>query len=199
MAAVGKTGKEWRKVDPADVEEWRRLVVDERKTYREVGRHFDRSHKVVQYHIRERQPGGPIIKHRPGLKRNRKHLPPSVDRTLIRLLTAARGRSRSWKGIEFDMALSDARALYEQQQGLCVLTGLSMDLHSRTGQKGPRNPFVMSIDRIDSSRGYVVGNVRLVVWAANAAMNVWGEEVFAKIAEAYIRHRDSKIAGVDRA
>ena len=199
MAAVGKTGKEWRKVDPVEVEEWRRLVVEERKTYREVGRQFGRGHKIIQYHIRERQPGGSIIKHRPGLKRNRKSLPPSVDRTLIKLLTAARGRSRSCKAIEFSMTLPDARALYEQQQGLCALTGLSMDLHSRTGQKGPRNPLVMSIDRIDSSCGYVVENVRLVVWAANAAMNVWGEEVFAKIAEAYIRHRDGKIAGVDRA
>lgn len=191
MVAVGKTGKEWRKVDLNEVAEWRRLIVEERKTYREVGRLFNRGHKVIQYHVRERQPGGAIIRHRPGFTRKRPTLPPSVDRTLTVRLTAARNRMKE-SGGDFEFSLEDARALFEQQKGVCALTGLPMSLHERQGGKGPRNPYQMSLDRIDSNKGYVKGNVRLVLWAMNAALSVWGEEAFATIAEAFVARRSSR-------
>jgi len=189
MVAVGKTGKEWRKVDPNDVIEWRRLVVEERKTYREVGRLFNRNHRVIQYYVRERQPGGAIIRHRPGFKRTHLSLPPSVDRTLTVRLTAARDRMKK-RGGDFDLTLEDARVILDSQKGVCALTGLPMDLaERRSSTKGPRNPYQLSLDRIDPSKGYVKGNVRMVLWAMNAALSVWGEEVFAPIAQAFIACR----------
>lgn len=190
MVAVGKTGKEWRKVDPGDVIEWRRLVVEERKTYREVGRLFNRSHKVIRYYVREKPPGGAIIRHRPGLKRSpRPKIPASIEHTLLVRLTAARDRMKK-SGGDFDLTFADAQTLLDSQKGVCALTGLPMDLAERRGStKGPRNPFQLSLDRIDPSKGYVKGNVRMVLWAMNAALSVWGEEVFAPIAQAFIAHR----------
>lgn len=53
-------------------------------------------------------------------------------------------------------------------------------LHERTGAHF-RRALAPSIDRIIPSLGYVPGNIRLVVYAVNAAMNEWGEAVFWQI------------------
>lgn len=47
-------------------------------------------------------------------------------------------------------------------------------------------PFAPSLDRIDARKGYTTDNVRLVAWVVNHALGDWGEEVFAKIARAYV-------------
>ena len=47
----------------------------------------------------------------------------------------------------------------------------------------------MSLDRIDSSKGYTVENCRLVCTAVNLAMNEWGEDVLERIALYYRRKR----------
>lgn len=57
----------------------------------------------------------------------------------------------------------------------CAVTGLEFEFG------GSRNPFSPSIDRIDSSKGYQRGNVRIVVLAANLAMSNWGDEILKKM------------------
>lgn len=54
---------------------------------------------------------------------------------------------------------------------------------------GARRPWSPSLDRIESSRGYVPGNVRFVCVAANLAMNTWGEKVLHRMAESLIASR----------
>ena len=55
--------------------------------------------------------------------------------------------------------------IYQEQQGLCAISGLPLTWgyegqeHANSGDRRGTN---ISIDRIDSSRGYVPGNVRLV-------------------------------------
>jgi hypothetical protein len=70
------------------------------------------------------------------------------------------------------------------QAGVCELTGLRF----RKSQYRP-NPFASSIDRIDSTKGYEPGNVRVVLWGINAALNVWGHDVYAQIASAYLERK----------
>lgn len=53
--------------------------------------------------------------------------------------------------------------LFEEQQGLCALSGVKM-----TWATGKIEPTSISIDRIDNSKGYVAGNVRLVCTVINA-------------------------------
>jgi hypothetical protein len=57
----------------------------------------------------------------------------------------------------------------------CAVTGVAFEF------EGKRNPFRPSLDRIDSSRGYEPGNVRLVTLAANLAMSNWGDETLLKM------------------
>lgn len=56
-----------------------------------------------------------------------------------------------------------------------------------------RRPYVVSIDRIDSAKGYEAKNIRLVVSAVNLAMNEWGLEIFDRIAREYVK-RESQDA-----
>ncbi len=63
-------------------------------------------------------------------------------------------------------------------------------VHKKPGWR--RAPWAPSVDRIDSSKGYVPGNVRLVCVAANLAMNEWGEDVLARVARAYVEARTGR-------
>jgi hypothetical protein len=47
-------------------------------------------------------------------------------------------------------------------------------------------PFSPSLDKIDPKKGYTKDNVRLVITAINLALNNFGEELVAKVAQAYL-------------
>ena len=59
------------------------------------------------------------------------------------------------RNIEFDLTLDFVDALFESQQGLCYYSGLPIDGKTR-------NLVTASLDRTDSSIGYVESNVRWV-------------------------------------
>ncbi len=102
------------------------------------------------------------------------------------LVAAARVRARA-KGVVFDL---DSQAIDDLQRvidrGICELSGLPFVLD------GPRSAFSPSLDRIDPALGYVACNVRIVLHALNAALGDWGEDVFGKIAEAFVNARRSR-------
>lgn len=55
-------------------------------------------------------------------------------------------------------------SLYKKQGGKCAISNLQMDTKFKS-------PYAISIDRTDSEKGYVVGNVQLVCQAINLAKN----------------------------
>lgn len=62
------------------------------------------------------------------------------------------------------------KELWEHQKGVCPYTGIKMILQKTTADK-VRSPKKASLDRIDSSRGYLKGNVEFVCCAINLAKN----------------------------
>lgn len=62
---------------------------------------------------------------------------------------AAKDRKR-----EFDFSLEEIQAMWDNQQGICAYTGMPMNFT-------PGDPWKTSLDRIDSSLGYIKGNVVL--------------------------------------
>ncbi len=78
-------------------------------------------------------------------------------------------------------------ALYEAQRGRCALTG-------REFADGPRTahhftlPGVPSLDRIDQRKGYVAGNVRLVIFEANRARGDGDDEELVALCHDIIAH-----------
>ena len=72
---------------------------------------------------------------------------------------------------EFSITVPYLMELLERQDGKCALSGLRM-LTTTHRDECPederRNPNKLSIDRIDSLKGYIEGNVQLVRWRANS-------------------------------
>lgn len=69
----------------------------------------------------------------------------------------------------------------------CQLTGVPFSDDLVPGCR--TRPWAPTVDRIDNSKGYVVGNVRLVCWAANRARGDWPDAVFWQMVEAAYRSR----------
>jgi hypothetical protein len=63
------------------------------------------------------------------------------------------------RDIPVEMTIDDAWALYQQQEGLCALSGVPIDFGQGTFRD---SEVTASLDRIDSSKGYSVKNVQWV-------------------------------------
>lgn len=70
-------------------------------------------------------------------------------------------KSRRWEGDNLEV--NDLYELYETQRGRCALTGHVLT-HSLVKEDRDTN---ISVDRIDSNKGYRKGNVRLVCFRIN--------------------------------
>lgn len=64
------------------------------------------------------------------------------------------------------------KSLWEKQNGICPYTGLKMVL---SGQE-KHTPYSASLDRIDSSKGYIKGNVEFVCLFVNYGKNGFRQE-----------------------
>jgi hypothetical protein len=110
-----------------------------------------------------------------------------VVQKLHRAFQEARKRAKR-SGIEFTATLQDIDQLLESSPEHCSLTGLKFRPKEN---KHFRNPFAPSIDRINSAVGYVPGNLRIVAYCVNCAMNEWGLETFHEMCSAYAeRHSE---------
>lgn len=84
----------------------------------------------------------------------------------------------------YDLEEGDNLALLRERfkAGVCEMTGIPFDMNA-AGKRRWNSP---SIDRIDSRKGYVYGNVRFILWSVNASLSNWGEAVFELIAAAWM-------------
>lgn len=122
---------------------------------------------------------------------------PVALQALKDLLANARKNARA-RGLEITITIEDIKALAELSQGCCMLSGIpfehgaSDDLLESTSRR--KRVWAPSLDRIESSKGYVPGNVRLVCMAVNAALQEFGDSVLLRIAHALVkRHGISNI------
>lgn len=90
----------------------------------------------------------------------------------------------SRKKLAFSMSVESIR--FALELGVCQATGIEFDLQS----KG-RGPFSPSVDRINNDEGYTDSNIRIVIWAFNAACNIWGERLLMQIFERRKAHLEA--------
>lgn len=76
-----------------------------------------------------------------------------------KFLSSSLGKGKERKELTLDYLMS----LYENQDGKCAITGFVMTYEAGKG----RVPTNISIDRIDSTIGYVEGNIQLACIQAN--------------------------------
>lgn len=103
------------------------------------------------------------------------------------IVHAARSRAKKHKGERGRYDLDDhLPALRERfAAAVCEMTGLPFNLRAIKRRRW-NSP---SIDRIDATKGYTIDNVRFVVWALNASLADWGEQVFEVVATAWLFQR----------
>lgn len=72
-----------------------------------------------------------------------------------------RTKQKGWSPCEIEMDW----ILERLNKGTCELTGIEFQYRKLPNKV--RNPFVASIDRIDSSIGYTLKNCRMIIWQIN--------------------------------
>jgi LPS O-antigen subunit length determinant protein (WzzB/FepE family) len=89
----------------------------------------------------------------------------SSFRTLLKSCKTRTNKSGQAKG-EFDLDLLYLKELWEKQNGKCAITKVDLKLESSYNKN-----YQASLDRIDSSKGYVKDNVRYISVSANWLKN----------------------------
>lgn len=69
------------------------------------------------------------------------------------------------RGIPVDIDQSYIESLFDEQRGLCYISGIQLDTYEKRSSRFP------SVDRIDASRGYVRGNVAIACRWVNYGKN----------------------------
>lgn len=82
------------------------------------------------------------------------------------------------RGLAWELEPADILGLYEEQEGVCALTGWPIGW----SEKGLTA--TVSIDRIDSSEGYLKGNVQLLHKDVNMAKQQYSQAYFVEMCKA---------------
>lgn len=101
----------------------------------------------------------------------------TFEQTIELRVYQARKRATK-KKLEFDITSSDILDIFNRQSGKCFYSGIDME-------KIPKidNYYNLSIDRVDSKKGYVKDNVVLCCDSVNTMKNSMPTEVFIDICE----------------
>jgi len=89
-------------------------------------------------------------------------------------MLSVRRRANAKRGRKvYDITLQDLKKQWEFQQGICPYTGWILHLPIRVGKWDQNKDHLLraSIDRLDSSRGYIKGNIQFISNMANLAKN----------------------------
>ena len=82
------------------------------------------------------------------------------------------------RGYQWELTIEDIWSMYEKQEGVCALSGLPI----KWAEKGLTA--TASIDRIDSTEGYVLENVQLVHKDINFMKQQYDQEYFINLCKA---------------
>ena len=81
------------------------------------------------------------------------------------------------RGLAWEITIDDVADLWEQQEQRCALTDLLLEMPI----DGRLADITCSIDRIDSDKGYVRGNIQLVCKDINMSKQTFGQTEFLEM------------------
>lgn len=107
------------------------------------------------------------------------------------LAFAAIGRAKR-ENLPCDITWELIEIMMVSQNLKCAQTGISFDFETKGTSSKHRKLTAPSIDKIDASKGYVIGNVQIVCWFYNAAKGTSSDgEVWELLTEAIENKRRS--------
>ena len=111
-------------------------------------------------------------------KKYKKEYDKEYNSSFVGHLSRARARSKI-KNIEFNLTIEYLKSIYPKNN-MCPLLNIPLDW-----QSSHNHPSTPSLDRVDSSKGYIKGNVQWVSWRANLLKNDATPEELLMIAQNY--------------
>jgi len=102
-----------------------------------------------------------------------------------RIWSAIRKHAEARK-LAFDLTIEEAWELFEEQGGLCALTGLPLSQRPSSG--GAPTAESASLDRIDNTRGYSPDNVQWVLKDINWMKGTFTQDRFLELCRAVAQH-----------
>ncbi len=104
---------------------------------------------------------------------------------LLARLNQAKARAKQ-KNIEFNLSLIDLLDKWTRQKGLCFYSGTELST-----KRGDDN--VISIDRVNSSKGYVKDNIVLTTWVINIMKMDSSSDLFFNNCWLIVKHMSENI------
>lgn len=108
----------------------------------------------------------------------------TYTKVLSALMSKAKYRAKK-DGIEFTISIKDLGQSPER----CPILDIPLFKEFKSKRGNPNSP---SIDRIDSNKGYVPGNVHIISWRANCLKNNGSVEEFEKLVN-WMKNNDKNI------
>ena len=96
--------------------------------------------------------------------------------------------------IPFKIEIKETWDLFIEQGGRCTLTGVPLTLHPSHLNKGANTA---SLDRIDSTKGYVKGNIQWVHKVINFMKSSLSDAEFIRWCELVAHHRSAVVYGAE--
>jgi hypothetical protein len=98
------------------------------------------------------------------------------------------------KNIDFDITLEDIELLFDKQNKKCALSGRDLIFES-TIQQGGGNIIRgnASVDRIDSSLGYVLDNIQILDKDVNYAKRILSQEDFIRLCKEVSEYQEKRL------
>jgi hypothetical protein len=93
------------------------------------------------------------------------------------------------RGFAFEVTIDEADALFVEQRGRCAYTDLPLSPPSRQSGRYDWSKVTASFDRLDSRRGYVLGNVQWVHKDVNLMKMAISEDRFLEICRLVTKQR----------
>ena len=104
--------------------------------------------------------------------------------------TSIRKRSKELNySLEEIVSLEELSDLWDRQDKKCALSGIEMIISSNTGDSLQRQPFMASIDRIDSNKWYLPNNVQWVCLIGQYAKNSFSIFDLARFCTSFCQHQ----------
>lgn len=94
------------------------------------------------------------------------------------------------RNIEFLVDLEYLYKVFLKQEKKCALTNMDITLH-RNYSQGHRKEQTASVDRIDSKKGYVEGNIQWIHKDVNIMKNRYTQEYFVEICKKIAEHENN--------
>jgi len=97
----------------------------------------------------------------------------------------------SGPGSIVEITLADLKEQWEKQDGVCPYTGwklVNTQMAARNS-KVPKTPDRASVDRIDSSKGYIKGNIQFIAFMANVAKHDFHEDELIRFCKAVAQNK----------